>query len=83
MNLPCIDCITYPICKIYYLQEMEKSEGLQNQGYISCRNKCSLLDSYFTSHRLRNTWGIGYRSFISYIEEGKFPWYYHCPAKTV
>lgn len=69
-KLPCIDCLTLAMCRSYYLQEIEKGEGNINNGYIRVRSKCSLLNKYFNIS-FENIYVFAYRSFITYMEEGK------------
>lgn len=48
MKLPCIDCITYPICRVDYLDKMKSYEG--DTDLKGSRNhlmvKCSLLKDW-------------------------------------
>lgn len=76
-KLPCKDCICLAVCRLYYLQEIEKSEGNINQGYVSVRLKCSLLNNYFNQ---TESYISDYRAFISYIEEGIV---YESPLQTM
>jgi len=72
-KLPCIDCITLATCRLYYLKELERSEGTANFGYHGLRDKCSLLNDYFKDNSKVShvQYAICYRTMVKYIEEGE------------
>jgi len=70
MILPCIDCITLVMCRSSYKRDIEKSDGNTNLGYLNLRNKCDMLNQFFTrpAHVSYEDYIQAYRTFTKYIE---------------
>lgn len=68
--LPCVDCITFPICKSEYTPYgyKRKQTSICYLPY-TLRNKCELFRKYFNNYLTSETFSYRYKLFINHFED--------------